>query len=479
MPDEVVDAAGRRRAVLDPGAGGARGSRGRHRHRARRCSRSWPTPTARPGWSVMANATSSCFAAIYTGDEAARAMFGGGRPGIHAGMLGPMGQATASTTATWCRRPLPVRQRLRATPTGSAPASWRWRDGEPARERARPAGHAGGVPAPGRTSRSPATGTCSAWPAPAASTTGSTTPRARRVLVPAARARRRSAAVRGYAIGLFALTAAGHAGFALGVGRRALDEVLDIARSKQRLGAEPIADQQLFQHDFAMHDAAMRAARAYTYEAFAEAEAAVRGRRDGHQRAAAAHAPGHDLRHPRRGRRRPLRLHVGRLERPAQPERGAALLPRHLGRHPAPVRRQQHAHRLHRRPCSPRSATPDRPDPIHARRSTQRTRGNRPHVRRDLGEKSAVTVSTRDAQQTGKGLAVWLAGGAWPEGADPEVLDISAPDSNGMSSETLLFDAVWTEDGERVHHAAGGPGRARHRRRAGVPELRLRDRSSG
>src|SRR3954451_24561305 len=67
-------------------------------------------------------------------------------------------------------------------------------------------------------------------------------------------------------------------------------------------------------------------------------------------------------------------------------------------------------------------------------------------------EKSAVTVSTRDAQQTGKGLAAWLTGGL-PEGADPEVLDITAPDSNGMSSETLLFDAVWTEDGERVHHA--------------------------
>ncbi|MGZ4681765.1 MAG: phosphotransferase family protein [Acidimicrobiales bacterium] len=67
-------------------------------------------------------------------------------------------------------------------------------------------------------------------------------------------------------------------------------------------------------------------------------------------------------------------------------------------------------------------------------------------------EKSAVTVSTRDAQQTGKGLAAWLTE-VLPEGADPEVLDITAPESNGMSSETLLFDAVWTEDGERVHHA--------------------------
>ena len=79
----------------------------------------------------------------------------------------------------------------------------------------------------------------------------------------------------GYGIGLFGLTAIGHAGFALGVGHRALDEVLAIAKAKQRLGAGPIAEQQLFQHDFAMHDAAMRAARSYTYEAFAEAEAAV------------------------------------------------------------------------------------------------------------------------------------------------------------------------------------------------------------
>ena len=44
------------------------------------------------GWSLMANATSSCFAAIYTGDDAVREMFGPVR-GIHAGMLGPVGTA--------------------------------------------------------------------------------------------------------------------------------------------------------------------------------------------------------------------------------------------------------------------------------------------------------------------------------------------------------------------------------------------------
>src|SRR5689334_15053887 len=47
------------------------------------------------GWSVMANITTSCFAAIYTGAEAAAAMFPAGAPGIHAGMLGPAGTARA------------------------------------------------------------------------------------------------------------------------------------------------------------------------------------------------------------------------------------------------------------------------------------------------------------------------------------------------------------------------------------------------
>ena len=61
----------------------------------------------------------------------------------------------------------------------------------------------------------------------------------------------------------------------LGVGSRALDEMLAIAQAKQRMGGRPIAEQQLFQHDFAMHDAAMRSARAYVFESFAEAEAAA------------------------------------------------------------------------------------------------------------------------------------------------------------------------------------------------------------
>jgi len=45
-------------------------------------------------------------------------------------------------------------------------------------------------------------------------------------------------------------------------------------------------------------------------------------------------------------------------------------------------------------------------------------------------------------------LEAWLTG-ALPAGAEPEVTILSGIDSNGMSSETLVFDATWTEDGER------------------------------
>ena len=48
------------------------------------------------GWSVMANITTSCFAAIYTSDDASAAMFPAGALGIHAGMLGPVGTARAA-----------------------------------------------------------------------------------------------------------------------------------------------------------------------------------------------------------------------------------------------------------------------------------------------------------------------------------------------------------------------------------------------
>jgi indole-3-acetate monooxygenase len=71
-----------------------------------------------------------------------------------------------------------------------------------------------------------------------------------------------------YRLGVLGLTAAGHAAFALGVGKRGMEELTRIVQTKHRLGADPLRDQQLFRHDYAMHDAALHAARAFVFESF-------------------------------------------------------------------------------------------------------------------------------------------------------------------------------------------------------------------
>jgi aminoglycoside phosphotransferase (APT) family kinase protein len=56
--------------------------------------------------------------------------------------------------------------------------------------------------------------------------------------------------------------------------------------------------------------------------------------------------------------------------------------------------------------------------------------------------------SSRDPATVPGLLETWLAG-ALPPGAGPEVTLLSGIDANGMSSETLVFDAAWTEGGQR------------------------------
>lgn len=55
--------------------------------------------------------------------------------------------------------------------------------------------------------------------------------------------------------------------------------------------------------------------------------------------------------------------------------------------------------------------------------------------------------SSRDATSVPTLLADWLAT-LLPPGADPQVVLHSGVDANGMSSETLLLDVTWTEDGQ-------------------------------
>ena len=68
-------------------------------------------------------------------------------------------------------------------------------------------------------------------------------------------------------------------------------------------------------------------------------------------------------------------------------------------------------------------------------------------------------------------LEGWLAG-LLPDGADPQVTLHSGIDANGMSSETLVLDATWTEDGQPREGRVRRPGGAVRRGRPGLPELR-------
>jgi aminoglycoside phosphotransferase (APT) family kinase protein len=56
--------------------------------------------------------------------------------------------------------------------------------------------------------------------------------------------------------------------------------------------------------------------------------------------------------------------------------------------------------------------------------------------------------SSREATNIPNALADWLAT-ELPEGAEPTVTLHSGIDTNGMSSETLVLDATWTEEGQR------------------------------
>ena len=69
-----------------------------------------------------------------------------------------------------------------------------------------------------------------------------------------------------------------------------------------------------------------------------------------------------------------------------------------------------------------------------------------PAVESDVGR---LQRASRDTSTLPALLADWLAT-VLPDGADPQVTVESGVDSNGMSSETILLTAAWTEDGSQV-----------------------------
>ncbi|MBK5287614.1 MAG: acyl-CoA dehydrogenase family protein [Acidimicrobiia bacterium] len=228
------------------------------------------------GWSLMANSTSSCFAAIYTGETAAEQMFPDGNRGIHAGMLGPVGTA---------RR---VEGGYRVTGrysfgSGCAHANYIGAgtietddDGNQlTTESGLPAMRVVLVPREEIHFRGN-------WDVIGLTATGSYDYVIDDVFVPEAFSyslleHTQLRGGPGLSVGLFSITGAGHAGIALGVGRRAIDEITKLGNTRVRMaGFATIGTEQLFQYELGMHDCAMRAASALVYEAVADADAKAR-----------------------------------------------------------------------------------------------------------------------------------------------------------------------------------------------------------
>lgn len=79
-----------------------------------------------------------------------------------------------------------------------------------------------------------------------------------------------------YRFGVMPLTACGHAAWALGVARSAIDDVRDLAISKTRMGeTSSIAHRLTFQRNLAHHEAMWRAAHRLVVDTFTECEAQV------------------------------------------------------------------------------------------------------------------------------------------------------------------------------------------------------------
>ena len=79
-------------------------------------------------------------------------------------------------------------------------------------------------------------------------------------------------------MGVMPVVAAGHAAWALGVARSALDDIVELAAEKTRMGDETtLAHKLTFQRDLAHHEAMWRAARAGLVSLYEEVGRAVEG----------------------------------------------------------------------------------------------------------------------------------------------------------------------------------------------------------
>ena len=77
--------------------------------------------------------------------------------------------------------------------------------------------------------------------------------------------------------------------------------------------------------------------------------------------------------------------------------------------------------------------------------TTETPNGGRPDGNVEM-DAEHITTSTRDPGAMRSQFEGWLQA-TLPDGSGARVLAMTSPESNGMSSETLLVDVAWTEDG--------------------------------
>ena len=229
---------------------------------------------ASTGWTLLANTTTSGFAGAFCGDAAVKAMFGEGQAPVHAGMLGPRGRA----------RPVEGGYMVSGSysfGSGSAHADWIGA-GTMVMSGDVPVMTPSGLPEmrvvflPREQVRF-----LGNWDVLGLVGTGSYDYAIDDIFVaedftfPLIGAEvRRGGPV--YHLDVLGLTCIGHCGFALGVGRRALEEAARAAPGKVRMGSlGPVADDPLFRHDFSFQEAALQGARAYAFDIFGRAMASV------------------------------------------------------------------------------------------------------------------------------------------------------------------------------------------------------------
>ncbi len=220
------------------------------------------------GWSYMANVSTSAFSA-YLGDDAVQAIFGE-RPAIMAGQFSPKGPSVPTGDGYL------VQGRYQFG-SGSAHADWVGggtveMDGQaPRMVDGRPIIRAFFVP----RSEVEFLGN---WDVLGLVGTGSFDYAISERVVPAGftfeitnPVQHRGGSL--YGLGVMGMTSIGHAGFALGVSRRAVDELLTLAGRKQRMGhPTPVAGIERFRYELGRVTAQLKAARALLFQSFSEAQ---------------------------------------------------------------------------------------------------------------------------------------------------------------------------------------------------------------